>query len=155
MDRDSVRFLRKVRIDTGGTGCWQCLGAKLPRGYGRFYYEGRARYAHRVALQLLQGVRVPADRVVMHACDNPSCVNPDHLSVGTQRDNMRDASRKGRVVYTQDWTGERNPKAKMSDRDRTDLMHASSRGASNRALAQHYGVTITRVQQIVRAAASV
>ncbi|WP_293756498.1 HNH endonuclease signature motif containing protein [Stenotrophomonas sp.] len=136
------------------SGCWAWTGAKLPRGYGRFYFQGRAQYSHRVALRLLRGAEVPDHLVVMHSCDNPWCVNPEHLSVGTQKENMRDASRKGRVVHVQSWRGGRNPKAKLSDSDCMRLLDEAARGVSSRALSEQHGITITRVQQIVRAAKS-
>ncbi|HGM6611866.1 HNH endonuclease signature motif containing protein [Stenotrophomonas maltophilia] len=152
MDLDKQRFLDKVSGSSDSRSCWTWTGAKLPRGYGRFYYRGRAQYAHRVSLRLLRGADVPDHLVVMHSCDNPSCVNPDHLSVGTQRDNMRDASAKGRVIHAQDWRGSKNPKARLTESCRLRLIADSLRGISNRALSDQYGITITRVQQIVRAA---
>lgn len=152
MDPDRQRFLDKVSRSDGPCGCWIWVGARLPRGYGRFYYRGRVQYAHRVALRLLRGADVPDHLVVMHSCDNPSCVNPAHLAVGTQRDNMRDASNKGRVVHVQDWRGSKNPKARLTESNRLRLIADSMRGVSNRALSDQYGITITRVQQIVRAA---
>lgn len=142
------RFLKYV---TKTDGCWLWTGAALPRGYGRFHYLGKPRYAHRVALAIF-GAAYPADDVVVrHSCDNPRCVNPDHLSVGSQTDNMRDASARGRIVRKQDWRGERNPKSKLTDAQVNELLTLSAGGWSNRDLAARYAVTITRVQQIVRA----
>ena len=80
--------------------CWPWIGELNNMGYGVFYlYEGNRRvkkYAHRMVF-VLQGRDLTRSDVVMHACDNPRCVNPQHLSVGTQTDNMRDAKRKGRL----------------------------------------------------------
>jgi hypothetical protein len=77
------------------TGCWLWLGAPVDwKGYGRFYRDGAAVLAHRAAWGLFRGE--PADLRVLHKCDNPACVNPDHLFLGTQLDNIRDRDAKGR-----------------------------------------------------------
>ena len=86
-------------------GCWLWQAGKYPRGYG-MVNVGRDRlgfqftsYAHRVAYVLAHG-DIPEGGVVMHSCDVPACVNPAHLKLGTQADNLRDASLKGRLPKT-------------------------------------------------------
>jgi HNH endonuclease len=76
--------------------CWTWLGAKLHDGRGCIWHDGRMITAPRAAL-LVSGVDVPPEMFVCHHCDNPNCVNPAHLFVGTHTDNMRDASAKGRL----------------------------------------------------------
>lgn len=145
---DEERFMRKVQ-KTGG--CWIWLGARIPRGYGRFFFRGKPRYAHRVSVELFRGVIVSDDAIVMHSCDNPRCVNPEHLSIGTQTDNMRDASKKGRTVNPTDWRGARNPRAKLSEEARARLgLALVNDEASTKDLASEFGITRTRVQQIAR-----
>jgi hypothetical protein len=79
------------------TGCWEWSGLLNANGYGRFALSASDQTgAHRFAWQLTNGP-IPVGRVVMHSCDNRKCVRPDHLSLGTQRDNLRDASRKRRL----------------------------------------------------------
>ena len=95
------RFVTKFKR-SGPDECWEWFGARSGRGYGRIHIydrRGRKKYegAHRVAWELANGRRVPQGLLVMHSCDNPPCVNPAHLSVGTQLENMRDAARKGRL----------------------------------------------------------
>lgn len=87
------RFWAKVaRSD----GCWLWLAAKDGCGYGHFYPESRKLMkAHRMAWELLKG-SIPDCLCVLHHCDNPSCVNPDHLFLGTKKDNTQDAIAKGR-----------------------------------------------------------
>jgi hypothetical protein len=77
-------------------GCWVWVGLKNRQQYGEFVY-GADVLAHRVAYALYVGP-VPAGMCVLHRCDNPSCVNPDHLSVGTRSENLEDMTAKGRRV---------------------------------------------------------
>jgi hypothetical protein len=88
-----MRFWRKVAI---GPGCWLWLGSHNGR-YGEIRLgTGRKEYAHRWIYRELFGA-IPPGMVIMHRCDNPRCVRPSHLDVGTQRDNIRDAAAKGRL----------------------------------------------------------
>lgn len=89
-----------------GDACWEWTGFRTPDGYGRIASGGKfgtapgagTMYnAHRVSWQLHNG-EIPDGLVVCHKCDNPACVRPDHLFVGTQKDNMQDCARKGRIV---------------------------------------------------------
>jgi len=80
------------------SSCVQWKGRKTSRGYGQITIKGRTVYAHRRIFELLYGP-IPKGSVVMHKCDNPSCVNPDHLILGTQVDNMRDMIAKKRSAY--------------------------------------------------------
>lgn len=143
--RDLDRFHKYV---SKTEGCWLWNGAAIPRGYGRFYLRGKARYAHRASLELHGFGIVPDDKVVMHSCDNPACVNPLHLKVGTSSENMQDASRKGRVVRVQDWHGIKNPKSKLRVGDRMNLEREILLGIDLNSLAMKYGVTRERIYQI-------
>lgn len=98
-----ARFASKFKTGDAES-CWQWTGAHVPKGYGLFNIgrdnDGKqhTEYAHRVAYVIGHGDILAGRGSVMHSCDNPSCVNPAHLSFGTQSDNLRDAARKGRLV---------------------------------------------------------
>jgi hypothetical protein len=89
------RFNKKYIINEH-TDCWEWTAAKNNIGYGMFRFSKELmRTAHRVSYEINKGP-IPHGMVVCHTCDNPKCVNPDHLWVGTHKDNSRDMTSKGR-----------------------------------------------------------
>jgi hypothetical protein len=91
------RFWDKIQCPDGPDGCWLWTGGKADHGYGTFWFNGRLTRAHRFAWTTFCGV-IPAGSLVLHRCDTPACVNPSHLFLGSQSDNMTDCSTKGRVA---------------------------------------------------------
>jgi len=90
------RFWEKV--DMRGH-CWEWTAAKTSCGYGRFKVEGKTVGAHRVSYELHYG-EIPEEMCVLHTCDTPPCVNPEHLFLGTPTDNNRDRDQKGRNGFS-------------------------------------------------------
>jgi hypothetical protein len=84
--------------------CWEWKCGKSPAGYGCFYFSGQNRPAHRVAFEI-ENHTIPEGMFACHKCDNPSCVNPRHIFIGTQKDNIDDMRAKGRSNYM----GPKNP----------------------------------------------
>jgi hypothetical protein len=142
------RFEAKVQVTPG---CWPWIGS-LGGGtgdgrYGSIKHLGKVMAAHRVSYQLHVG-EIPHGLHVLHRCDNPRCVNPDHLRLGTHLDNMRDMYSKGRRKAA---TGLRCGSAKLSDEQKLFIVQ-TQRPAGD--VAPELGVTARRVNQIRRAAAS-
>jgi hypothetical protein len=132
------RFWSKVRK---GSSCWEWIACKDDKGYGRFYKDGKQTFAHRTVLEL-SGQQVPNDKFVCHQCDNPGCVNPDHLFVGTCADNLRDMAEKGRSTI-----GEKNPRAKLCETD-VLLIRDLESSISRRSIADWFDVAVPTVYAI-------
>lgn len=88
------RFLKYVE-KRGDSDCWEWTGARYKNGYGHFNNGRESGYAHRLSFSLFRGP-VPKRKHVCHSCDNPPCVNPSHLWIGTAKDNAMDRQKKGR-----------------------------------------------------------
>jgi len=146
--KDRIRFWSKTVVVAGG--CIEWRGAAQAGGYGNFYHDGRLKRATHVAWELAYGPlpEVPgADfrgTCVCHRCDNPCCVNFEHLFLGSHADNMRDMDAKGRRVVLR---SEDNPRAKLAPED-VAAIRASDR--SQRALARIYGVSKSQIGNIKR-----
>lgn len=138
---EQSRFWSKVD-KRGPDDCWPWR-AGCAYGYGKFTARSKAYRAHRVSYSLANG-GIQSDMLVCHRCDNPSCVNPNHLFLGTDADNSRDMATKGRAAK-----GAGNAAAKLSAADVYALRAAYAGGAPQRALARRFGVARFTVHAVV------
>lgn len=147
------RFLEKVdkngpvpphRPELGP--CWIWNGARLDYGHGQLNVDGVARLAHRISWELYRSA-IPADLFVLHHCDRGECVNPDHLFLGNQSDNMADAAIKGRTAHFPADHPERMPRGEahhathLTEDDIRAMRRRHAAGETRKALAAEYGIS--------------
>lgn len=135
-------FWRQVKQ---GDGCWLWTGARPSGRYGRFKIGGQRFAAHRFSWLISFGA-IPAGSHVLHRCDDPACVRPDHLFIGTHADNMADKASKGRVVAL---SGEANANARLSDELVRDIRARHARGEKQTSIAAALGMHQGNVSRIV------
>lgn len=124
-------------------GCWLWTAHVAPSGYGGFGVRGKHYRAHRFAYELAYGA-FDQSLLVCHKCDNRLCVRPDHLFLGTQSDNLNDASRKGRIA-----NGERNGNSKLTEQQVQEILWRYSCGETLTAIASDYRVWPCTIHTIV------
>lgn len=126
--------------------CIEWTGFINSRGYGQFsaVVDGRrtTKMAHRAAWERANNAAIPPGHVVLHLCDNTTCVNPEHLQVGTQADNIRDMDAKGRRAT---FRGEANGRALLTEAD-VRAIRASTSAVST--LATEYGLTTRQIRNV-------
>lgn len=135
---DATLFWSKVNKGVRFNDCWEWTASKNRKGYGQFGIQHRCRLAHRVAYALTHGD--PGDKCVLHRCDNPACVNPSHLFLGTKADNNADMRAKGRYAR-----GETNGQSKLT---RDQAFQIRWAGGKQHEIAARYGVTQSTVSRI-------
>lgn len=125
-------------------GCWEWQLSKQTNGYGQVWFNGEQRTAHRLSWILTHG-DIPEGICVLHRCDNPPCCNPDHLFLGTQADNMKDMTQKGRSL-----AGETNPGSKLSESQVLQIKDRYKGGdVTQTELADIYHISQTAINDIV------
>ena len=134
------RFLNHV-LKTDG--CWIWKSSKFKSGYGIFTINKKPYRAHRIAFELFK-MPIPNGLHVLHKCDNPACVNPDHLFLGTHQDNMDDMCKKGRHV-TNPLKGELAVNSKLTS-DQVKSIKTDAR--LQRIIAAQYGVHQVLISRI-------
>lgn len=144
-----AKFWSRVII-AGPDDCWIWRGGCRPNGYGILKIAGKTHGAHRIAYELAHGViphagtgRSIESIVVMHACDTKKCVNPNHLSLGTTLDNIRDRDTKGRSAR-----GAAHYRAKLTEEAVEAIRKGRSNGIPRPVLAERFSVSVTTISRI-------
>ena len=143
-DHNTIHRFDEKWLEDPRTGCWEWQAFLDSDGYGTLRVGYKMMKAHRVSYALTFG---PFDSalLVCHDCDNPSCVNPDHLFLGTNADNSADMTSKGRQAK-----GEANGRSKLTEADIPAIMAQRATGATMRAIARDFGVSHFVISNITR-----
>ena len=132
------------RINRIKNGCWEWQAAKDESGYARMGIAGKTWRVHRLMWTIFYG-SIPrgGQRFICHTCDNPKCVNPDHLRLGNNKDNVTDCFLKGRGAR-----GEKFPQAKLTENNVMEIRRRSANGETLDALAAAFGVSQTTISYV-------
>ena len=123
-------------------GCWVWMGTTTVRGYGQIISNTRKHYAHRASYEAFIGP-IPEGMNVCHTCDNVYCVNPEHLFLGTQKQNLEDMAKKKRSTW-----GINNPRAKLDIDDVKNIKHLLLTEMSEAGIAKQYSVSRQTINNI-------
>jgi hypothetical protein len=149
-ESDKDRFWSKVNKTDD---CWVWTGFKDKDGYGRFKYKGKNYRANRFAWMLTNNKEIPNKMFVCHHCDNPSCVNPTHLFLGTQSDNERDCWNKGRKSLS----GENHTQNKLSLKQVYEILDSVSEAKHKwggitklcKTMGERYNVSMYTIRSVI------
>jgi hypothetical protein len=145
MLRKKIKFWNQAQIPNQ---CWVWNGGKsTPGGYGKTSLNNKTEYSHRVAWEFFYGQKIPDNLCVLHRCDNPPCINPFHLFLGTKGDNNTDRANKNR---SNSLAGENHPQAKLTNQHADNIRTLYHNGHSSASLAKLYGVSASTILKIIR-----
>ena len=143
-DAEKERFLSKIPAPNE-RGCMEWKACRNSKGYGQFGIDGRMRVATRIAYTLAKG-QIPEGMLVCHTCDNPPCCNPDHLFIGSPKDNQSDKAIKGRCAPQ---AGSMNHYARLTESDVIQIRSMRESGSPVADLAHRFNVHQTTISKIV------
>lgn len=136
------------KTDVQDNGCHVWTGMRTEKGYGLIGYNGRSWRVHRLVYELAYAP-IPRGWIVCHRCDNPPCINPEHLFIGKPKDNTRDMMRKGRAAQGPGFpSGEEHPNTKLNTEAVRQIRRLVAEGRSQRSVAKSYGVSQGTVASI-------
>lgn len=128
-------------------GCWEFLGPRNAKGYGRLRFQGKKVLVHRKMYELFSGREIPEYLITLHSCDNPPCINPDHLRPGTHRENTLEAELRGRSRHP---LGAENGKSVLNRVSALSMIEDFSTGSfTRRELSAKYGVSTSTVDNVL------
>lgn len=144
-EKERKRFWDKVKV-AAENDCWEWIGGRHERGYGMMTIRHKGVRSHRFSYLIHNGP-LPANSCVCHRCDNPPCVNPEHLFLGTHKENMEDRDGKGRNVNKR---GDDNGASVLTSDQVREIKRLRDTGEmTQRAVAKRYGVGQGTVSRIV------
>lgn len=131
-----------TRYDKKANGCWEWRGRVAGNGYASFSYAKKIEYAHRMSYRFYKG-EIPCGLLVCHTCDNRRCVNPDHLFLGTYKDNFADMRQKGRSLK-----GDKSHKAKFTDDTIFEALELHDFGVSMQQISLLYDMSMGYLYEV-------
>jgi hypothetical protein len=138
---ESARTRLMKSIEKNENGCWIWKRANNQK-YGVMYFKRKQTYSHRVSYEIFKK-KCPGKFYVCHHCDTPLCCNPDHLFLATNKENMEDARKKGRMMC-----GERQPIGKLTKEKVIEIRKLLAKGISQSKIAKQFGIAQTGVSGI-------
>lgn len=148
LNTDKNRFYFNIAFNSDND-CMEWKGTKKKNGYGQFETLNKKWvHAHRHSYSIFNG-KIPQGICVLHKCDNRICVNPEHLFLGTKKDNTQDMINKGRRGVTS-LKGEKNHKSKLLESDVIKIRNLYSKGKNCTQIALIYNLSISAIDRIVR-----
>lgn len=136
-----IRFFKRVQKTDS---CWVWIGKKHSDGYGEMTINFKVKKTHRYSWEIHRG-EIPKGMLVCHKCDNPPCVNPEHLFLGTNADNSLDRKIKGRAYRH---LGEANGRAKLNKKQVAQIRALRSRGIKRKIVAEKFNVAMVTIDKI-------
>ena len=153
MKLNNVHLIQRMLIERSvvdDKGCWNWTWCKSSDGYGRVTIDYKVTLAHRLSYRVFNG-EFPDEMFICHHCDNPSCINPDHLFVGTMSDNMKDAYDKGILHPPHQFKkGDPNVNRKLSNEQVKEIKRLMGLGYQQKQVAKIFNVSPTTVMRIVK-----
>ena len=145
MDKQLVERFWSFVGNTDSGDCWLWTGSLSSHfAQARLSYKNKTLLAYRVSYELHKGT-IPKGKIIRHMCDNPSCVNPEHLEIGTQADNVKDMIDRGRAKYPPVKHGSQHPRAKLTEDQVAEIRQSSETGVE---LARRFNVSTSAISVI-------
>jgi len=138
------RFWSKINIPDNLDDCWEWQAGKMTQGYGSFWINQKMYRSHRIMYECYYG-NIPFNFLIRHTCDNPPCVNPRHLLIGTQKNNIIDAVERNRTAF-----GERNINSILTEQQVKQILnYYIQNNYTQKQLAKLFKVKISTINCII------